>query len=126
MRIFNFIVKFLRRFRSKNLPNKPPRPDFSETRQENTPPLRQVKEFQKDPKILSQRKESSSEPSIDRCPYCSGKNFIKSGKRRKKYESQQRYLCNDCQRSFVGQSVKGKSFPLKLILEGIFRLGKGV
>jgi transposase-like protein len=64
---------------------------------------------------------SASTSGLEResCPYCSGKNIIKRGKREKKYESQQRYLCNDCQRSFVGQNVKGKSFPLKLILEGI-------
>ena len=54
-----------------------------------------------------------------RCPYCSGINFIKSGKRIKKYETQQRYFCNDCKRFFVPQLVKGKSFPLKVILDGL-------
>lgn len=53
------------------------------------------------------------------CPYCSSKNFIKSGKRIKKYETQQRYFCNDCNRFFVPQLVKGKSFPLKVILDGL-------
>jgi hypothetical protein len=28
-------------------------------------------------------------------------------------------LCNDCRRSFVPQKVKGKSFPLGIILEGL-------
>lgn len=57
--------------------------------------------------------------NVGSCPYCSGKNFIKSGKRVKKYETQQRYFCNDCKRFFVPQLVKGKSFPLKVILDGL-------
>jgi len=54
-----------------------------------------------------------------KCPYCLSKHFIKSGKRIKKYETQQRYFCNDCKRFFVPQLVKGKSFPLKVILDGL-------
>ncbi len=57
--------------------------------------------------------------AASKCPYCVSKNFIKSGKRVKKYETQQRYFCNDCKRFFVPQIVKGKSFPLKVILDGL-------
>src|SRR3989338_3963773 len=61
---------------------------------------------------------ASGRSNVGKCPYCSSKDFIKSGKRVKKYETQQRYFCNDCKRFFVPQLVKGKSFPLKVILDG--------
>lgn len=134
MHLFKFIRNFLRRFRSKNLPIRLPTPDLSETRQENTSLLRQVKEPQKRDKGngncnsgtgSAENSRSNIGIGAARCPYCSGKNFIKSGKRRKKYESQQRYFCNDCKRFFVAQNVKGKSFPLKLILEGLSHYNTG-
>lgn len=34
------------------------------------------------------------------CPYCKSQHFIKNGKR----NHQQRYLCRDCRRSFMGQT----------------------
>jgi len=53
------------------------------------------------------------------CPYCSSKDTARRGLRQKKYEVQQRYFCNACQKSFVAPKAKGKQFPLKIILEGI-------
>lgn len=54
-----------------------------------------------------------------RCPHCDSKNISRRGTRKKKYETLQRYICKDCKRSFVPPKAKGKSFPLKVILEGL-------
>ncbi|PIV39919.1 MAG: hypothetical protein COS29_00010 [Candidatus Omnitrophica bacterium CG02_land_8_20_14_3_00__42_8] len=53
------------------------------------------------------------------CPYCAGKDVVRRGLRKKKYETAQLYLCNACQKTFTGQKVKGKSFPLRVIFEGL-------
>lgn len=61
--------------------------------------------------------EQSRQPQ--ECPYCRGKDIVKRGWRKKKYENAQLYLCNQCRKTFVGQKVKGKSFPLRIIFEGL-------
>ena len=53
------------------------------------------------------------------CPYCQSKDTVKRGLRKKKYEIAQLFLCNSCKKVFTGQLVKGKQFPLRLILEGL-------
>ncbi|MBI4224986.1 MAG: PD-(D/E)XK nuclease family protein [Candidatus Sungbacteria bacterium] len=57
--------------------------------------------------------------SVSRCIYCEGKNIVKRGKRKKKHESVQLYLCQDCNRTFTGQKIKGKQYPARLILDGV-------
>lgn len=51
------------------------------------------------------------------CPYCSSPQVVKRGMRRKKYGALQLYLCKACRKTFSTQ--KGKTFPLRLILEGL-------
>jgi len=53
------------------------------------------------------------------CPYCSSENFVKRGTRKKKNETVQLYLCNDCRRAFTPGTVKGKHYPLPAILDAI-------
>ncbi len=55
------------------------------------------------------------------CPYCDSADFVKRGIRQKKHEAVQLYLCRntECGRTFTAERVKGKRFPLKVILEGI-------
>jgi transposase-like protein len=55
------------------------------------------------------------------CPYCDSTDFVKRGTRQKKHESVQLYLCRaeDCGRTFTAERVKGKRFPLNVILDGI-------
>jgi hypothetical protein len=55
----------------------------------------------------------------ERCPYCAGASVIKKGIRRKKHESVQLWRCNDCKRVFTPQRVKGKTFPLRVIFDGL-------
>jgi transposase-like protein len=141
MYLFNWILKTLRQWKPKNLPNTPPNPDFSEIRDKITLPTREINPVRNIKKkssdiIVSNGVKSSEishpkpthfepaqpepdQPEPDLCPYCSSKNIVRRGIRKKKYETQQRYLCNACRRSFVPQMVKGKSFPLKVILDGL-------
>src|ERR1035437_4452731 len=55
------------------------------------------------------------------CPYCNSSDFVKRGVRNKKHEVVQLYLCRntECGRTFTAERVKGKRFPLNVILEGI-------
>lgn len=55
------------------------------------------------------------------CPYCDSADFVKRGIRQKKHEMVQLYLCRNsaCGRTFTAERVKGKRFPLNVILEGI-------
>ena len=55
------------------------------------------------------------------CPYCNSADFVKRGIRKKKHEAVQLYLCRaeNCGRTFTAERVKGKRFPLNVILEGI-------
>ena len=53
------------------------------------------------------------------CPFCGSENFVKRGTRKKKLEIVQLYLCRDCNRTFTAQSVKGKHYPLKVVIEGM-------
>lgn len=55
------------------------------------------------------------------CPYCNSSDFVKRGVRQKKHEVVQLYLCRaeGCGRTFTAERVKGKRFPLNVILDGI-------
>lgn len=65
-----------------------------------------------------------------RCPYCQSKKFVKRGKRKKKLEVVQLYICKnlECGRTFTAQFIKGKHYPLNFIIEGIsyYNLGFGL
>jgi hypothetical protein len=137
---FVSLGSFFRRFILKYLPNSGQPPAFSETREKITPPPREIKSTQKvqnpAPKPENSTPESEAHPSkpeltpspspgVHQCPYCLSKDVVKRGLRDKKYEVQQRYLCNACQKSFVPQRVKGKSFPLKVIFDGLSLYNSG-
>ena len=53
------------------------------------------------------------------CAYCAGSNFVKRGRRQKRRELVQLYWCNDCQRTFTPGNVKGKHYPMAIILDAI-------
>lgn len=56
---------------------------------------------------------------ISECPYCHGKDFVKSGFREKKFEKIQIYLCRNCDKKFTPLMSKNKSYPLRVILETV-------
>jgi transposase-like protein len=106
---------FLAKIKAFFLPNRRQSPKISATREVSTLPRREVKDVISD----------FSVPEINQCPYCASKDVIKRGKRKKKLEVRQRYYCNSCKRSFVPQTVKGKQYPLKMILDGLCHYNTG-
>ena len=71
------------------------------------------------PETLPTKKATMSTGTV--CPYCNSTDFVKRGVRNKKHEVVQLYLCRntECGRTFTAERVKGKRFPLNVILEGI-------
>jgi transposase-like protein len=65
------------------------------------------------------RQQSTSDKPMERCPYCSAKDIVKRGLRKKKQESVQLYKCKNCERTFTPQIIKHKQYPLKIILDAI-------
>ncbi|MDP2874404.1 MAG: hypothetical protein Q8N84_03900 [bacterium] len=57
--------------------------------------------------------------AAEACPYCQSKQFVKRGLRKNQLGSVQLYLCRnpECQRVFTAQDVKGRKFPLNLVIE---------
>ena len=53
------------------------------------------------------------------CPYCQSKDFVKRGVRKNRYQVVQLYLCRnpECAKTFTAQDVKGRKFPLNLVIE---------
>ena len=119
------IRRFLRLIRRKNLTIFTRTPKIGETREVSTPETREVKST-----IISGamqcRAEHPDYPSkivspraVERCPYCEAKDIIKRGRRKKKYELAQLYYCYHCKKTFTTPKAKGKSFPLRIILESL-------
>ncbi|HEV2561175.1 MAG TPA: PD-(D/E)XK nuclease family protein [Rhizomicrobium sp.] len=54
---------------------------------------------------------------LERCIYCQGTDISRHGKRVKKLETVQLWKCHTCKRVFTPQQAKGKTYPLKIILE---------
>ena len=55
------------------------------------------------------------------CPYCSSKNFVRRGVRKNKHQIVQLYLCRnpECAKTFTAQDVKGRHFPLNMVIESM-------
>ncbi len=58
-------------------------------------------------------------PTATKCPYCGSTSIIKKGTRTKKYETVQLYYCPRCEKKFTPGVTKGKTYPLKVILDAI-------
>ncbi|MEK7607882.1 MAG: hypothetical protein AAB484_03115 [Patescibacteria group bacterium] len=73
---------------------------------------------------IQENKEEKTKADISTktvCPYCNSENFVKRGIRQKKHEIVQLYICKEenCGRTFTAERVKGKRFPINVIMEGI-------
>ena len=90
---------------------------FSKTRDILTPPNAEIP-----------REIIGTEKIAERCPYCHSNKFVKRGTRKKRLEVVQLYLCRECSRTFTAQFIKGKHFPMNLIIEGLnyYNLGFGL
>ena len=61
----------------------------------------------------------------DRCFFCGGTDITKRGKRYKKHETVQLWFCHTCNTVFTPQLAKGKTYPLKAILESLMHYYRG-
>lgn len=61
------------------------------------------------------------------CPYCASKDFVKRGTRKNKFQTVQLFLCRnpECGKTFTQSDVKGKKFPLNVIVAGITLYNQG-
>lgn len=82
------------------------------------------------PEVSDIGEEKNLKEGEDKCPYCQSKKFVKRGVRKKKLETVQLYKCRaeNCGRTFTAQFIKGKHYPLNLIIEGLsyYNLGFGL
>tara|TARA_Y100000310_G_C20681459_1_gene816207 strand:+ start:1334 stop:2575 length:1242 start_codon:yes stop_codon:yes gene_type:complete len=53
------------------------------------------------------------------CTSCSSKGIVKTGKRKNKNQTLQRYKCNSCNKTFTDTRLKNKTYPAKIILNTI-------
>mgnify|MGYP001559757296 CR=1 FL=1 len=61
------------------------------------------------------------------CPYCESKDFVRRGTRKNKFQTVQLFLCKnpECGKTFTQSDVKGKKFPLNVIVAGITLYNQG-
>ncbi|MEK7459931.1 MAG: hypothetical protein AAB636_02595 [Patescibacteria group bacterium] len=73
-----------------------------------------IKEKQKD--IVEKIRKSRG---AELCPYCLSLDFVKRGTRKNVNQTVQLYLCRNegCEKTFTAQDIKGKHFPLHIIIE---------
>ncbi len=62
---------------------------------------------------------------LERCIFCNGTHITREGKRYKKLETVQLWYCRTCDRVFTPQRAKGKTYPLKVILESLITYYRG-
>ncbi len=101
----NFIQKIIRKIKGENLTDTGGNADFSETRE-----------------VVSTRNREVN------CPICASEKVIRRGFRQKKLEKIQLYQCMACGKSFTPDTIKGKRFPAKIVVEGLnfYNLGFGL
>ena len=113
----NPIAKFLKQIRQKYPSNVAATPEIGESRGVGHTESRGVKEDEIASSACGRLAMTSG--TVEKCPYCNGKEIAKWGQRKKKYEFSQIYYCHYCKRKFTTPKAKGKSFPLRIILEGL-------
>lgn len=59
--------------------------------------------------------------AAEACPYCRSVEFVKRGTRNNKFQTIQLYECKnqECGRTFSAQDVKGRKFPLNVVIEAL-------
>src|ERR1700722_11675988 len=74
---------------------------------------------------LSSRGKHLVGAELERCIFCRGTKITREGKRYKKLETVQLWYCRDCDRVFSPQRAKGKTYPLKIVLESLIYYYRG-
>lgn len=68
---------------------------------------------------------SASNTIPDACPYCAGRDVVKSGKRYNLSGSVQLFLCAACKRKFSHNPARHVSFPIHAIIETLSLYNRG-
>jgi len=63
--------------------------------------------------------------NVERCIYCQGIEIRREGRREKKHEIVRLWYCRRCDRVFTPVRAKGKTYPLKVILESLILYYRG-
>jgi PD-(D/E)XK nuclease superfamily len=74
---------------------------------------------------LSSRGKHLVGADLERCIFCHGTKITREGKRYKKLETVQLWYCRTCDRVFTPQRAKGKTYPLKIVLESLILYYRG-
>lgn len=69
--------------------------------------------------MLLEKQEEDLKKLLANCPYCNGTEVVKKGVRKKKLEEIQVYFCKHCDKKFTPVITKGKTYPLRIILEAV-------
>jgi hypothetical protein len=62
---------------------------------------------------------------LERCIHCNGTSITREGKRYKKHETVQLWRCGTCDCVFTPTRAKGKTYPLKVVLESLMHYYPG-
>src|SRR6202043_3800620 len=62
---------------------------------------------------------------LERCIFCQGTAITREGKRYKKLETVQLWYCRTCDCVFTPTRAKGKTYPLKVVLESLMHYYRG-
>lgn len=73
----------------------------------------------KDPPLLFPQAEMKAAITADECPYCRGRQIVKSGLRQNKRGQTQLYVCKTCAKKFTPLLTRHKTYPLRVILSAI-------
>jgi PD-(D/E)XK nuclease superfamily protein len=74
---------------------------------------------------LSSRGKHIVGAELERCIFCRGTKITREGKRYKKLETVQLWYCRTCDRVFTPQRAKGKTYPLKIVIESLILYYRG-
>ena len=77
------------------------------------------------PSAASSRARRLIGAELERCIFCQGTAITREGKRYKKLETVQLWYCRTCDRVFTPQRAKGKTYPLKVVLESLMLYYRG-
>jgi|GEM_PF-7090550 len=67
--------------------------------------------------INIERKVKKPDRPAESWPYCNGKDFVKRGIRKNKYQDVQLYLCRDCEKTGCLLRVATKQYYLQTVTE---------
>ncbi len=72
-------------------------------------------------------KDTFLERSVNNCPYCESRDFVKRGVRQNKHQQVQLFICReyDCGKTFTGRAMKGSPYPWPAVLDAISYVNLG-